>query len=154
MNRLSCMPAAMTLVALSFVPAAIAQTSFTEVTPTTGTLWVTNADEDFWINSVAPADVDADGDLDLAVIGYYVVYFGDVTHMLVIFKNEGPDAEGRWVFAEESVGLAPLWAGESDLAWGDYDNDGDPDLVVASAGAASGSLRESYNTGLARGSTR
>ena len=40
--------------ALSFAPIALAQTSFTEVTPI-GPLWVTNADEDFWINAVAPA---------------------------------------------------------------------------------------------------
>ena len=135
MNRSTCLLVAFTIVALSFVPVAVAQTSFTEVSPTTGTLWVTNADEDFWINSVAPADVDGDGDLDLAVLGFYVVYFGDVTDLLVIFKNEGPDASGRWVFAEENVPLAPLWAGASDLAWGDYDNDGDPDLVVGSEGA-------------------
>jgi len=77
MNRSTCMLVVFTIVALSFVSAAVAQTSFTEVTPTTGTLWVTGADEDFWINSVAPADVDGDGDLDLAVLGFYVVYFGE-----------------------------------------------------------------------------
>jgi hypothetical protein len=126
---------AIAIAAFSFVPAAVAQTSFTEVTPTTGTLWVTNADEDFWINAVAPADVDGDGDVDLAVLGFYVVYFGEVTDQLVIFKNQGPDANGRWVFAEETVPLGPLWAGASDLAWADYDNDGDPDLAVGSEGA-------------------
>ncbi|HKZ75799.1 MAG TPA: VCBS repeat-containing protein, partial [Actinomycetota bacterium] len=120
---------------LILAPAAFAQTSFTEVTPTGSSLWVTSADEDFWINAVAPADVDGDGDLDLAVLGFYVVYFGEVTDLLVIFENQGPDASGRWLFGEETVPLGTLWAGASDLAWGDYDNDGDPDLVVGSEGA-------------------
>src|SRR4029079_14703847 len=78
---------ALFLLALALPPAANAQTSFTEVTPTTG-LWVTPDTEDFWINAVAPADVDGDGDLDLAVIGFHVVYFGDVTDMLVLFRNQ------------------------------------------------------------------
>lgn len=134
MRRTTCTLVAI-VIALLFASAAVAQTSFTEVTPTTGSLWVTNADEDFWINAVAPADVDGDGDVDLAVLGFYVVYFGEVTDRLVIFKNQGSDASGRWVFAEESVPLGALWAGASDLAWGDYDNDGDPDLAVGSEGA-------------------
>ena len=135
MKRSGRMSFAFAVLVLSSTPLALAQTSFTEVTPTTGTLWVTNADEDFWINAVAPADVDGDGDLDLAVLGSYVVYFGNVQDRLVLFKNEGPDAGGRWTFAEDDVPLGALWAGASDLAWGDYDNDGDPDLVIGSEGA-------------------
>jgi hypothetical protein len=114
--------------------AAIAQTDFTEVSPTTG-LWVTNEAEDFWVNAVAPADVDADGDIDLAMIGMFVVYNVSVEDRLVLFFNEGPDGSGRWVFTETPVPLGDLWAGASDLAWGDHDGDGDPDLMVASEGA-------------------
>jgi VCBS repeat protein len=113
---------------------AWAQPSFTEVTPTDG-LWVTNADEDFWVNSVAPADVDGDGDMDLAMIGTYVVYNVSADPRLVLFMNQGPDASGNWVFTEVPVPLGDLWAGASDLAWGDYDGDGDPDLAVGSEGA-------------------
>ena len=120
-------------VALSASVSVLAGTSFTEVTPAGGS-WVTNGDEDFWITSVAPADVDGDGDLDPAALGFHVVYFGDVTHRLVLFENDGAGADGRWSFTEEDVPLGSLLAGASDLAWGDYDNDGDPDLVVASDG--------------------
>lgn len=135
MSRSTFLLVASLIVALWLAPVAVAQTSFTEVTPTTGALWVTNADEDFWINAVAPADVDGDGDLDLAVLGFYVVYYGEVTDLLVIFKNQGSDESGHWTFAEETVPLGSMWAGASDLAWGDYDNDGDPDLVVGSEGS-------------------
>ena len=134
MKRTTCLFVAFAI-AFLLAPTAVAQTSFPEVTPTTGTLWVTNADEDFWVNAVAPADVDGDGDIDFAVLGFYVVYFGDVTDLLVLFMNDGPDAGGRWLFADESVPLGALWAGASDLAWGDFDNDGDPDLAVGSEGA-------------------
>ena len=50
---------------------AQSQLGFTEFALTDTTL---NSDPstDFWIASAAPADVDADGDLDLLVAGYYV----------------------------------------------------------------------------------
>jgi hypothetical protein len=108
---------------------------FTQRTMLGSDLFVTDEATDFWINAVAPADVDNDGDLDLAVIGFFVVYFGDVTEMLVIFKNEGSDGAGGWNFTEEQVPFDDLFAGSSDLAWGDFDADGDQDLAVGSEGA-------------------
>src|SRR5262245_36678453 len=73
----SALAAVASAILASASAATLAQTSFTEVTPQ-APLFSTPEEEDFWINSVAPADVDGDGDLDLAVIGFYVVYFVSV----------------------------------------------------------------------------
>lgn len=113
---------------------AVAQPSFVEVTPMTNPYFVTPASDDFWVNAVAPADVDGDGDLDLAVLGYYVVYNQSFEDRLVLLLNQGPGAGGEWIFTPQLVPLGDLFAGQSDLAWGDFDGDGDHDLVVGSEG--------------------
>jgi len=120
---------------LLFGSLAAAQPTFTEISPLTDPLWVTDANSDFWINSVAAADVDGDGDLDIAVIGFYVVYNESVEDRLVLFLNEGRGPDGRWVFSHRDVPLNGLTAGASDLAWGDFNGDGHPDLAVGSDGA-------------------
>ena len=123
------------LLGLAFIaPIAIAQTSFVEVTPTTSPYFLTPADEDFWVNSVAPADYDGDGRVDLAVIGYYVVYNVSVEERLVLLHNDGESADGTWAFSATQVPLGDIVARATDLAWGDFDNDGDYDLAVASGG--------------------
>lgn len=114
-------------------PAALP--SFTQRVMLGSDLFVTDENTDFWINAVAPADVDGDRDLDLAVIGFHVVYNVSAEHILVVFRNDGPAASVGWSFTEQRVALGNVYAGASDLAWGDYDNDGDPDLAVASEGA-------------------
>ncbi|HEX4953447.1 MAG TPA: VCBS repeat-containing protein [Thermoanaerobaculia bacterium] len=123
------------LLALAFAPALAAQTFFLDVTPPADPYFVTPEEEDFWVNAVAPADVDGDGDTDLAVLGFHVVYFQSVEDRLVLLINEGPDAGGAWLFSHQLVPLGSLVAGGSDLAWGDYDGDGDHDLAVGSEGA-------------------
>ena len=115
--------------------ASAAQPSFTQRTLVGSDLFVTDSETDFWINAVSPADVDGDLDLDLAVIGFFVVYNESVEEILVVFHNEGPAEGGGWSFTEQRVPLGDVTAGSSDLAWGDYDNDGDPDLAVGSDGA-------------------
>jgi hypothetical protein len=109
--------------------------TFTEVSPLDDPLWVTDLSHDFWLNAAAPADVDGDGDLDLAAIGYFVEYSVSAEDRLVVFMNEGPDLDDNWVFTTQEVPLNGLFTNESDLAWGDFDGDGDPDLAVGAEGA-------------------
>lgn len=106
---------------------------FTEVTPF-DPLFVTPQDEDFWVTSAAPADYDGDGDLDIVVFGYYVVYNVSAVDQLVLLRNDGPVSATEWEFSYIEVPLGDLSSGASDLAWGDADGDGDQDLLVGSNG--------------------
>ena len=105
---------------------------FTEVTPLDAPYFVTPQDEDFWVSTTAPADVDGDGDIDIAVLGYHVVYNESVEEQLVLFRNDGPAAADAWAFTYVEVPLSGLTVGASDMAWGDADGDGDDDLAVGS----------------------
>ncbi len=104
---------------------------FTEVTPL-DPLFVTPQDEDWWVTAAAPADYDGDGDLDLAVLGYYVIYNVSAVDRLVLLRNDGPVSATEWDFSYVDVPLGDLTAGASDLAWGDVDGDGDQDLALGS----------------------
>jgi hypothetical protein len=68
-----------------------------------------------------PADVDADGDLDLAVLGYSVVYNVSATEALLVLRNDGLGQDGRWRFTPQPMDMGELYSGSSDLAWGDFD---------------------------------
>jgi len=72
--------------------------------------------------SLSWVDYDTDGDLDLSVVGR------DAAEAIVtkVYENDG---EGN--FSAGSIGI--VGRPESSLAWGDYQQDGDPDLAVPGA---------------------
>ncbi len=64
------------------------------------------------------ADYDRDGDLDLAITGKITEY-----GTTKIYQNDG-----NGTFSDSGIEMIDVY--DSGLAWGDYDNDGDLDLVV------------------------
>lgn len=104
--------------------------------------------------SAAWGDVDNDGDPDLAVGHNYVS--GSVTTLIRVYKNNsGVLAPTNNIEIENVVNPAANFRYAQDLAWGDYDGDGDLDLAVAFAsdtyldftGSSSGGLRVYSNDG-------
>ncbi len=75
--------------------------------------------------AVAWGDYDHDDDLDILLTG---VIEADTTHVGKVYQNEGGS------FVEVNASLPG--ARESSAAWGDYDNDGDLDIVLSGANAA------------------
>ncbi len=76
-------------------------------------------------SSIAWGDYDNDGDLDIILTG-----FDGSSRITKIFRNNGDNS-----FTDQS---SIIFAGYSQgsVAWGDYDNDGDLDLLLAGAGGS------------------
>ncbi len=78
-------------------------------------------------SSVAWGDYDNDGDLDILLTGTY-----GTTTISKIYRNNGDNT-----FAEQT-GIALTGVGLSSVAWGDYDNDGDLDILLTGSTSAAG----------------
>jgi hypothetical protein len=76
-------------------------------------------------SAVAWGDFDADGHLDLGLLGQWW-RMSDNTWPCVTAVRRGDGQGGFEAVASELPGIV-----DGSLAWGDYDNDGDLDLVVA-----------------------
>jgi hypothetical protein len=71
-------------------------------------------------SSVAWGDYDNDGDLDILLTGYASTY----QYVSKIYRNNGNNT-----FTEQTtISLTGVFDG--DVAWGDYDNDGDLDILL------------------------
>jgi hypothetical protein len=71
-------------------------------------------------------DYDLDGDLDVFLAGKGL-YTND--YFAKLYRNDGPGTTTVWVFTEINAGFYGCSALGAD--WGDYDNDGDPDLILS-----------------------
>ena len=76
-------------------------------------------------------DYDGDGDLDI----YTVNDFGEDNYHNVLWRNDGPDGSGEWIFTDVSAASgADVAISGMSLAVGDYDNDRDLDLYMTNMG--------------------
>jgi len=85
-------------------------------------------------SSVAWGDYDNDGDLDLLLTGYT----GDSSNQYIanIYRNDSG------IFTDINAGL--IGVRFSSVAWGDYDNDGDLDILITGNSYSSGYISKIY----------
>jgi T5SS/PEP-CTERM-associated repeat protein len=104
--------------------------TFTDMSASAGLTLITNG-----TGAAAWGDFDGDGYLDLALSGN--TGSGYITK---IYRNNG-----NGTFTDINAGLPGLYY--SSVAWGDYDNDGRPDLLLAGAGSGGNITRIYRNNG-------
>ena len=90
-------------------------------------------------SSVAWGDYDNDGDLDILLTG---LGSGSV-RVAKLYRNDGPAAGSGWNFSEQT-GAGLTGVGASSVAWGDYDNDGDLDILLTGRDSDGGNVAKVY----------
>ena len=83
-------------------------------------------------SSAAWGDYDNDGDLDILLTGY-----DGTGHVSSVYRNDGSDT-----FTDISASLTAVYS--SAVAWGDYDNDGDLDILLTGQDASSTRVSKIY----------
>jgi len=73
-----------------------------------------------WIGSADWGDYDKDGDLDILITGSTGSFSSGISK---VYRNDGG------IFTDINASLTGVFT--SDAAWGDYDNDGDLDILLA-----------------------
>ena len=89
-----------------------------------------------WQSSVGWGDYDNDGDLDALVAGRTIAD----TPIIELWENQGGGS-----FAKINTSLPGV--GQGSVAWGDYDNDGDLDLLITGANWTSTEIWENQGSG-------
>ena len=101
-----------------------------------------------YYGSVAWGDYDNDGDLDILLTG--TTNGNSNGAVAKVYRNDGPAAGAGWSFADSGVALTGVQ--QSSVAWGDYDNDGDLDILLTGLGSGSVRVAKVYrNVGPAAG---
>ncbi|MEM6802114.1 MAG: CRTAC1 family protein [Bacteroidota bacterium] len=86
----------------------------------------------------AVADYDQDGDLDIFIVAYEGFESGEPKSWSRLLKNNG---SALWLDATSSAGLNNQYQSNAHpdhklgVSWGDFDNDGFPDLLLTHAGS-------------------
>ncbi|MGH7598230.1 MAG: FG-GAP-like repeat-containing protein, partial [bacterium] len=80
----------------------------------------------FWYSDAEWADYDNDGDLDVALMGQH--QSAAPANMTKVLRNDGADNFGNPIFTDINAPLIGARLGS--IAWGDYDNDHYPDLLL------------------------
>lgn len=82
------------------------------------------------------ADFNNDGYLDIFVTSYGDSTFAPAAGKMILYQNNGPDLNGNWSFSNVAIecGVNRLFGETRDgtgSGWGDFDLDGDLDLLVS-----------------------
>ncbi len=85
--------------------------------------------------ATAWGDYDGDGDLDLLLAGYS----SEDGYVSKVYRNDGGTA-----FADIGVNAPLTGVSDAAVAWGDYDSDGDLDILLAGADSGSSFVTKIY----------